>query len=131
MNVEPIPGMIKLVPGVPFVYHLNGDPGRPVAVACLQTQQSLSAYPEVAGHVQKLADKLFGPTFGEVQNGVAVSELACGMPAEIARSLLKGQKAPNEQSCKLIVRLRLYHLTASQMLTRAFRIRVRRIPTFL
>ena len=67
---EPIPGMVKLIPGVPFVYYLDGDPGHPVTVACLQTPQSLSAYPGIADDVEKLTDDLMTLTFGEVQDGI-------------------------------------------------------------
>ena len=67
LRIELIPGMVKLIPGVPFVYHLNGDPSRPVTVACLHTTQSLSVYPSVAKDVQDLTDQLLARTFGEVQ----------------------------------------------------------------
>lgn len=72
--VEPIPGMVKLRPGVPFVYHLDGDPARPMTVACLQTPESLSAYPDIADDVGELTKELLTLTFGEVQNGKVIQQ---------------------------------------------------------
>ena len=74
LKIVPIPGMIQLIPGVPFVYQLDGDPGRPVTVACLQTPQSLSTYPSIAKEVQELTDKLLILTFGQVQDDVLVQK---------------------------------------------------------
>jgi hypothetical protein len=69
LNIEPIPGMVKLIPGVPFVYHLDGDPQQSVTVACLQMAHSLSAYPGIAREVQELTKGLLRVTFGEVSDG--------------------------------------------------------------
>ncbi|KDR72041.1 hypothetical protein GALMADRAFT_143382 [Galerina marginata CBS 339.88] len=43
---SPIPGMIKMVPGVPFALAFNGDMERLHTVGCVQTLESLSAYPD-------------------------------------------------------------------------------------
>ena len=74
LKIESIPGMIKLIPGVPFVYHLDGDSKQPVTVACLQTPQSLSTYPGIASEVQALTDRLLIRTFGDVQEGRLVQK---------------------------------------------------------
>ena len=74
LKIEPIPGMIRLVPGVPFVYHLDGDIRRPVTVACLQTPQSLAMYPKIANDIQTLTDQLLTLTFGDVQDGILVNK---------------------------------------------------------
>jgi len=80
LEIKPIPGMIKLIPGVPFVYHLDGNPGKPVTVACLQTQESLSAYPMIASDVQNLTDHLFNLTFGKVKDGVLTQKPIYQLP---------------------------------------------------
>lgn len=78
--VEAIPGMIKLIPGVPFVYHLDGDPGHPVTVACLQTPQSLSAYPEIADEIPELTEGLMTLTFGGIDKEGSTRRPIYGYP---------------------------------------------------
>jgi len=41
---SPIPGMVKMVPGVPFIYFLNGDASCPYTLSCVHTLASLHAY---------------------------------------------------------------------------------------
>jgi len=67
-EIQPIPGMIKLIPGVPFVYHIDGDVEQPITVACLQTTKSLCAYPQVASDIQELTNQLLTLTFGQQQD---------------------------------------------------------------
>lgn len=43
---SPIPGMIEMVPGVPFSLAFNGDMNRLHTVGCLQTLDSLCNYPD-------------------------------------------------------------------------------------
>jgi hypothetical protein len=74
LRIEPIPGMTKLIPGVPFVYHLDGDPSQPVTVACLQTLNSLEAYPDIADEAKDLTDQLYSLTFGKVHTGKLVQK---------------------------------------------------------
>ncbi|KAG6850293.1 hypothetical protein H0H93_015235, partial [Arthromyces matolae] len=45
-KAEPLPAMVQMIPGVPFVYFLDGDPTRPQTQACLQTLESLKIYPD-------------------------------------------------------------------------------------
>jgi hypothetical protein len=43
---SPIPGMVQMVPGIPFAFAYNGDDNRLHTVGCLQTLESLSHYPD-------------------------------------------------------------------------------------
>ena len=61
-----------MIPGVPFVYHLDSDPGHPVTVACLQTTQSLSVYPSITQDIEELTNDLLGLTFGKAEGGMLV-----------------------------------------------------------
>ena len=54
---RPVPAMIKMPAGIPFVAFIGGDPNKPVTVACLQTMESLSQYIE-APQIQRLVDDL-------------------------------------------------------------------------
>jgi hypothetical protein len=40
-----IPGMVQMVPGIPFIYHVDGNPDAIYTVACLHTLESLRPYP--------------------------------------------------------------------------------------
>lgn len=42
---DPVPGMVQMVPGIPFVYFIDGDPDAAHTVACLHTLDSLRPYP--------------------------------------------------------------------------------------
>ncbi|PPR07577.1 hypothetical protein CVT24_007318 [Panaeolus cyanescens] len=44
--LQPIPHMIKMIPGIPFAIHVNGDPTQLQTVGCLHTLDSLQAYPD-------------------------------------------------------------------------------------
>jgi hypothetical protein len=44
--LKPIPGMVQMVPGIPFVYLLEGDQERLITVGCAQTLHSLKCYPD-------------------------------------------------------------------------------------
>lgn len=54
---EPIPGMVQMPAGIPFVEFIGGDCKKPVTIACLQTMESLSQYDEVL-RIQHLVDEL-------------------------------------------------------------------------
>jgi len=43
-TVLPIPGMVRLIPGVPFAFAFNGDRRRLHTIACAHTLESLSHY---------------------------------------------------------------------------------------
>lgn len=43
---RPIPGMIKMVPGIPYVYHIGGNPDHIMTIGCAQTLESLKHYPD-------------------------------------------------------------------------------------
>ena len=40
-----VPGMVQMVPGIPFVYYIDGDRDAAHTVACLHTLESLRPYP--------------------------------------------------------------------------------------
>jgi len=43
---QPIPGMIKIVPGIPYAFSFNGDHSRMHTIACAHTLDSLRGYPD-------------------------------------------------------------------------------------
>ncbi|KAJ3513252.1 hypothetical protein NLJ89_g3049 [Agrocybe chaxingu] len=45
-KAEPILGMIQMIPGIPFVFELNGDRTRTHTVGCVHMLDSLSMYPD-------------------------------------------------------------------------------------
>jgi hypothetical protein len=42
---DPVPGMVQMVPGIPFVYYVDGDSDVAHTAACLHTLDSLRPYP--------------------------------------------------------------------------------------
>jgi hypothetical protein len=78
LRVQPIPGMIQLVPGVPFVQSVDGE--NSTTVACLHTMASLCHYGDVAKQVQELTQTLSDLTFGVVRNGVVLSSPVYTLP---------------------------------------------------
>lgn len=70
LHVQPIPGMIQLVPGVPFVQSIDGE--NVTTVACLHTTASLCHYSAVAQQVRELTQTLCELTFGVVRDGKVV-----------------------------------------------------------
>ncbi|KAF8833739.1 hypothetical protein BDN67DRAFT_1072857 [Paxillus ammoniavirescens] len=61
--IEPIPGMIQMIPGIPYVFEVSGDPFKCVTVGCVQTLKSLEAYPNHA-EVVTLSNELQNLTWG-------------------------------------------------------------------
>ena len=43
---SPIPGMVDMIPGIPFAFAYNGDRNRLHTIGCAQTLESLSQYPD-------------------------------------------------------------------------------------
>lgn len=43
---DPIPGMVQMVPGVPYIYHIDGDENRIQTIGCAHTLESLRHYPD-------------------------------------------------------------------------------------
>lgn len=43
---QPIPGMVKMIPGVPFVFNIDGNPLRSYTIGCLHTLVSLRRFPD-------------------------------------------------------------------------------------
>lgn len=62
-----IPGMIKLIPGIPFVVRINGDSLKEMTVACLQTLNSLRPHPQY-DTIVSLATRLKDLSFGSKNN---------------------------------------------------------------
>jgi hypothetical protein len=46
ITCNPIPGMIRIPAGVPFINYIDGDRTKPITVAVLHTLESMDAYPE-------------------------------------------------------------------------------------
>lgn len=63
VTTKPIPGMVRMIPGVPYASHFDGDPARLHTIGCLQTLQSLSHYPDF-DEVLTLSVKLAKLTWG-------------------------------------------------------------------
>jgi hypothetical protein len=63
-----IPGMVRMVAGVPYVYHLDGDPDRVHTVACLHTLESLQHHPS-GSEISHLSVRLMKLSFGCSANG--------------------------------------------------------------
>jgi hypothetical protein len=60
---DPIPGMVQMIAGVPYVYYLDGDPDRPYTQGCSHTLASLRRYndwPSVLELSVRLAKLAFG-----------------------------------------------------------------------
>ncbi|KAG1719336.1 hypothetical protein EDD22DRAFT_963285 [Suillus occidentalis] len=55
--LEPVPGMVKMVPGILYIYEVCGDPVKIVTMGCSHTLESLQAYPEHAV-IHQLVDEL-------------------------------------------------------------------------
>ncbi|KAG2354360.1 hypothetical protein BDR07DRAFT_1614283 [Suillus spraguei] len=62
--LEPVPGMVKMVLGVPYIYEVCGDPAKIITVGCAHTPESLQTHPE---HVviHQLVDELQLLTWGD------------------------------------------------------------------
>jgi hypothetical protein len=41
---DAVPGMVQMIPGILFVYNIDGDPDAVHTVACLQTLDSIFIY---------------------------------------------------------------------------------------
>lgn len=59
----PIPGMVRMTPGIPYVYHIDGDYQKAITVGCAHTLSSLAAVPE-AEEIITLSHLLHDLTFG-------------------------------------------------------------------
>jgi hypothetical protein len=76
---SPIPGMVQMIPGIPFAFAHHGDRDRLHTVGCAQTLESLSHYPDYPDILResvKLAKLTWGcPAHGETPNIVPIYEL--------------------------------------------------------
>ena len=76
---SPIPGMVQMIPGIPFAFAYNGNHDRLHTVGCVQTLQSLSQYsdyPEILQESVKLAKLTWGcPAHGNTPEIAPVYEL--------------------------------------------------------
>nr|GAT47728.1 predicted protein [Mycena chlorophos] len=60
---EPIPGMVRAIPGIPIVHFIDGKPDQPVTFACVHTLDSLKPYKEF-NEIEQCAVELAQLTFG-------------------------------------------------------------------
>jgi hypothetical protein len=76
---SPIPGMVQMVPGIPFAFAYHGDHNRLHTVGCAQTLDSLSPYPDFPDILResvKLAKLTWGcPAHGETPEIMPIYEL--------------------------------------------------------
>ena len=76
---SPIPGMVRMIPGIPFAFAYNGNLDRLHTVGCVQTLQSLSQYsdyPDILWESVKLAKLTWGcPAHGDTPEIAPVYEL--------------------------------------------------------
>lgn len=89
----PIPGMIQMPAGVPFVNYIDGDQQKPVTVATLHTLHSMDAYAEGL-EVRRLSDKLQKLIWG----CPPLSESDPGIPAFYAADLKHNLRSGNTGS---------------------------------
>ncbi|KAF9032190.1 hypothetical protein BJ165DRAFT_1535148 [Panaeolus papilionaceus] len=61
--LKPIPGMINLIPGIPFVVYIDGNPDLPQTVACFQNLSSLRWCAEY-NNIEELSIRLAQLTWG-------------------------------------------------------------------
>jgi hypothetical protein len=66
---EPILGMVELIPGIPFVIHIDGKKERTHTVACAQTLESLKIYPDYTD-IETTSVQLAKITWGCSKNGI-------------------------------------------------------------
>lgn len=67
---KPIPDMIQMPAGIPFVIFMGGDRNKPITIACLQTMESLAQY-NVVLRLQHLVDELGRWSWGcPARNGI-------------------------------------------------------------
>lgn len=68
--VKKIGGMIQMVAGIPYVYHLKGNPERPMTFACSQTLPSIKeTSPEIYPQALDASVRLAKLTFGAAAHG--------------------------------------------------------------
>ena len=76
---SPIPGMVHMIPGIPFAFAYNGDRDRLNTVGCAQTLDSLRHYPDypvILRESVKLAKLTWGcPAHGETPEIQPIYEL--------------------------------------------------------
>ncbi|KAJ6521405.1 hypothetical protein B0H19DRAFT_1244608 [Mycena capillaripes] len=66
---QPLPGMIRMALGVPYIQRVNGNPDHTVTVAVAHTSQSLDCFGEtLAGRVRMLEQRLYILAFGSNPN---------------------------------------------------------------
>ncbi|KAG6915390.1 hypothetical protein DXG01_011736 [Tephrocybe rancida] len=57
----PIEGMVRMEPGIPYAFHVDGDPKKLITVGVLQTTKSITAVePKVAELIHRLYETTFG-----------------------------------------------------------------------
>lgn len=86
----PIPGMIQMPAGIPFVNYIDGDRHRPITVATLHTLHSMDAYAEGL-EVRNLSEKLRKLIWG----CPPLSESDPGIPAFYAANLKHNLRSGN------------------------------------
>lgn len=62
-TMTPVEGMIEMPAGVPFVVCVDGDKDKSITVACIQTLDSMSGYPEHP-RISQLFNEVFDLTWG-------------------------------------------------------------------
>jgi hypothetical protein len=100
---DPVPDMIQMPDGIPFVNFIGGDNNKPVTVACLQTMRSLSHYAEAA-EIQQLVEELQKWTWG-----CPASDRRCAIRPIFEMDGLK----PNDRSAKTTTNDGSYNLAST------------------
>jgi hypothetical protein len=79
-EADPIPGMVQMVPGIPFVYFIDGDENRAMTIACGHTLKSL-AYFQDFNDIVDAAVRLAKLTWGcKAHNGSPHILRLCRLP---------------------------------------------------
>jgi hypothetical protein len=82
-RVADIPGMIRMVAGIPYAVDIDGDERKRLTIACLHTLDTLQEYPE-GPRIAELTSQLFSATWGD--------------SGAVIRSLLDLPIIPNDRS---------------------------------
>ncbi|KAK0463168.1 uncharacterized protein EV420DRAFT_1639277 [Desarmillaria tabescens] len=101
---QPIPGMVKLLLGIPFVYDIDGNPDQRVTMAAGHTLESIKEmYSEIYPEVNALAQKLGQLTYGGNINNVTFGPIFQLDLKENLRSANRGPRKTTDGSFTLAV----------------------------
>ncbi|KAH7905382.1 hypothetical protein BJ138DRAFT_1118520 [Hygrophoropsis aurantiaca] len=93
-HVQPVPGMLEMEAGIPYVAFVNGDKRKAVTVGCVQTLHSLDQYAEGAP-VRNLAQILQALSWGTSTRGNSEEKI---IPVYATPGLLRNDRSSEPRS---------------------------------